>query len=143
MCSNSQSSCWTWLAFFIFQEKSDGSDQVAGLGLQIEILYLSSVCSNSQSSCWTWLVFFVFKEKSDRYDQVAGLGPQIEILYLSSVCSNSQSNCWTWLFFLFLKRKVTDMIKLLDLVSKLKFCICHQCAQIVSQVAGLGLLFRF
>ena len=87
--------------------------------------------------------FFVFKEKSDRSDQVAGLGLQIEILYLSAVCSNSQSSCWTWLFFLFLKRKVTDMIKLLDLVSKLKFCICHQCAQIVSQFAGLGLLFRF
>ena len=89
-------------------------------------------------------MFFVFKEKSDRSDQVARLGLQIEILYLSSVCSNSQSSCWTCLVFLFsLKKKVTDLIKLLDLIIKFNFCVCHQCAQIVSQFAGLGCFFLF
>ena len=39
LCANSQSSCWTWLFFFVFTEKNDRKDLVAGLGLQIEILY--------------------------------------------------------------------------------------------------------
>ena len=63
---NSQSSCWTLLAFLIFKEKRNRNDQVAGLGSKMRFCVSTSVCSISRSSCWTWLAFFIFLKKKEQ-----------------------------------------------------------------------------
>ena len=69
------------LAGIFFKEMSVRNDQVAGLGLPIEILYFDITVLKKSVKLLDLAGIFVFKTISDRIDHVAGLGLKNEILY--------------------------------------------------------------